>query len=322
MSSCCAPRRESGDPTDVDRHDSFHTALAPTCPPLVEVPGGSWSMGSVDADADPADGEGPIHVVEVAPFRLAEHAVSNAEFAAFTAASGWVTDAERYGWSFVFAGELPDDSAATRAVVGATWWRQVPGAEWRHPEGPSSDLEGRGRHPVVHVSWRDAVAYCTWAGGRLPTEAEWEFAARGGKDRFVFPWGNDLEPDGIHMMNVFQGEFPSRNTCADGFAGTAPVDAFAPNDFGLYNMTGNVWEWCSDWFSPTYYQHSPPRHPTGPTRGISRVMRGGSYLCHASYCRRYRVAARSSNEPDSSTGNLGFRIAADIPTDTEFMPSS
>ena len=158
---------------------------------------------------------------------------------------------------------------------------------------------------------RDALAFCAWSGTRLPTEAEWEYAARGGHGGFAFPWGDDLEPGGEHRMNVFQGTFPNDNTCADGFAGTAPVNAFPPNDFGLYNMTGNVWEWCADWFDTRYYRDSPRSNPTGPLDGTHRVMRGGSYLCHASYCRRYRVAARSANTPDSSTGNLGFRVVID-----------
>jgi formylglycine-generating enzyme required for sulfatase activity len=196
-------------------------------------------------------------------------------------------------------------------VSGAPWWRQVIGADWRRPDGPFSDLQGRSDHPVVHVSWTDALAYCAWSGTRLPTEAEWEYAARGGLEGAVFPWGDELEPGGVHMMNVFQGAFPDGNTAADGHASTAPVDSFPPNGFGLRNMTGNVWEWCSDWFAPDWYARSPDEDPRGPESGTHRVMRGGSYLCHASYCRRYRVAARSSSSPDSSTGNVGFRVARD-----------
>ena len=278
---------------------------------MVDLDGGSFRMGSVDERAYPADGEGPIHVVELRPFRMDRLAVDNHRFAAFVDATGHVTEAERFGWSFVFAGFLPADFPDTRAVSDAPWWRQVHGADWRHPDGTQSDLYGRDDHPVVHISWNDAQAFCAWSGTRLPTEAEWEYAARGGRRGAAFPWGDDLEPEGRHLMNVFQGTFPRDNTVADGFAGTAPVDAFPPNGFGLLNMTGNVWEWCADWFDAGYYQHSPRRDPAGPASGTHRVMRGGSYLCHASYCRRYRVSARSGNTPDSSTGNLGFRVAAD-----------
>jgi formylglycine-generating enzyme required for sulfatase activity len=163
----------------------------------------------------------------------------------------------------------------------------------------------------VHISWRDAGAFCRWAGKRLPTEAEWEYAARGGIDGAVFPWGDELEPDGAHCMNVWQGTFPSHNSRADGFLGTAPVTAYGPNGYGLYNMTGNVWEWCADWYDAAYYGASGRRDPKGPEAGTRRVMRGGSYLCHESYCRRYRVAARGGNAVESSVGNLGFRCVVD-----------
>jgi formylglycine-generating enzyme required for sulfatase activity len=278
---------------------------------FVDLPGGTFRMGSTGAAAYAADGEGPVHEVALSSFRIDPHTVSNARFAEFVDATGHRTDAERFGWSFVFAGLLPDDFPATRAVADASWWRQVFWADWSHPEGPASHLDGRADHPVVHVSWSDAQAFCRWSGTRLPTEAEWEYAAAGGRESAVFPWGDELEPGGEHRMNVFQGSFPAENTAADGWVATAPVDTFAPNGYGLYNTTGNVWEWCADWFDAGYYGHSPRRDPAGPDSGTHRVMRGGSYLCHASYCRRYRVAARSANTPDSSTGNLGFRVVAD-----------
>jgi formylglycine-generating enzyme required for sulfatase activity len=274
----------------------------------VWLPGGEFQMGNEAPGGYPADGEGPVHRVRLTPFAIEACAVTNERFAAFVQATDHRTDAERYGWSFVFAGLLPDGFPETRAVAHAPWWRQVHGADWRHPEGPDSDLEGRADHPVVHVSWNDATAFCSWSGARLPTEAEWEFAARGGLAGQRFPWGSELEPGGVHRMNVFQGSFPADNTCADGYAGAAPVDAYGANGFGLHNMTGNVWEWCADWFDPYYYGASPLEDPPGPPRGTHRVMRGGSYLCHESYCNRYRVDARSANEPDSSTGNLGFRV--------------
>ena len=276
----------------------------------VRVLGGTFLMGTDAPDGYPADGEGPAHEVALSPFSIAPYAVSNAEFAAFVATTGHRTAAEAFGWSFVFSGFLPDDFPATRGVAQSPWWRQVEGADWAHPEGPDSSFDGRSDHPVVHVSWDDARAFCAWDGTRLATEAEWEFAARGGLAGHHFPWGDDLEPEGEHRMNVFQGTFPTHNTRADGYAGTAPVNAFPPNGYGLYQMTGNVWEWTADWFDPAYYAQSPREDPHGPGDGAARVMRGGSYLCHASYCNRYRVDARSANTPDSSTGNLGFRVAS------------
>ena len=280
---------------------------------MVLIPGGEFLMGTNETIGHPADGEGPAHTVRLKPFYLDRTAVSTAAFAAFIDATGYVTEAERYGWSFVFAGLLPDDAGPTRGVAAAPWWRQVYGADWRRPEGPRSATDGREDHPVVHVSWNDADAYCHWAGKRLPTEAEWEYAARGGLEQQRFPWGNEETPGGVHHCNIWHGEFPRMNTLADGYLGAAPVGAFPPNGYGLYNMVGNVWEWCSDWMSPTYYQTSPIDDPRGPSDGTHRVMRGGSYLCHRSYCYRYRVAARGSNTPDSATGNLGFRCARDAP---------
>jgi formylglycine-generating enzyme len=280
---------------------------------MVALEGGVFLMGSDAPDGYPGDGEGPIHPVGLSRFTIDPHAVSNDRFADFVAGTGYSTDAERYGWSFVFGGLLPNDFPETCAVAEAPWWRQVRGACWRHPEGPQSDLEARGDHPVVHVSWNDALAFCAWSGTRLPTEAEWEYAARGGAVGRRFPWGFELQPGGEHRMNVFQGQFPRKNTCADGFVGTAPVHSFPPNGYGLHNVTGNVWEWCADWFDSCYYPRSPSEDPAGPPSGTHRVMRGGSYLCHASYCNRYRVDARSANEPTSSTGNLGFRVASGGP---------
>jgi formylglycine-generating enzyme len=278
---------------------------------MVEVPGGRFQMGSEDAFAYPEDGEGPTREVELSTFWIDACAVTNEQFAAFAAETGHITEAERFGWSFVFGGLLPDDFPPTQAAAQAPWWRKVEGADWSHPEGPQSTLDGRLDHPVVHVAWTDADAYCDWAGKRLPTEAEWERAARGGLDGKAYPWGDELEPEGEHRMNVWQGEFPVHNTLGDGFLGTAPVASFPSNDYGLYEMTGNVWEWTADWFHPTFRQRDRQRDPRGPARGQSKVQKGGSYLCHDSYCRRYRVAARMGSTPPSSTGNVGFRCVRD-----------
>jgi formylglycine-generating enzyme len=302
--ACCAPGRLG--------EDSAATVAGTGTPPnsLVALPGGAFVMGDDSAWSYPGDGEGPPHRVTVGPFAIDRYAVTNAAFAVFVDATGYVTDAQHYGWSFVFAGQLPEDAPQTRAVTDAPWWRQVPGAHWRRPHGPGSGIEDRADHPVVHVSWTDAQAFCRWSGTRLPTEAEWEYAARAGSSD-PFPWGDELEPHGQPRMNVFRGDFPSPAPGAR--PGTVAVDAFAPNNFGLHNVTGNVWEWCADRYAPDYYRHSPSADPIGPSTGNTKVMRGGSYLCHASYCRRYRVSARQGSEPESSTGNLGFRVAVDTP---------
>jgi sulfatase modifying factor 1 len=308
-SACCAPSRTWPAVSVTPARSDVVTSGPSDSTVLVDLPGGEFLMGYGDGPY-PADGEGPVRKVRLDSFRISPTAVSNAEFAAFVEATGHVTTAERFGCSFVFAGLLPRDHPPTRAVAEAPWWRQVHGATWHCPEGPGSDLADRPDHPVVHVSRDDALAYCRWAGVRLCTEAEWEYAARGGLEHQPYPWGSDLTPGGQHRMNVWQGTFPERNSVEDGYYGTAPVDTFPPNEFGLYNMTGNVWEWCADWFSPSYHRDGPRENPTGPRNGQGAVIRGGSYLCHASYCLRYRTSARTVATPDSSAGNIGFRCAA------------
>ena len=280
---------------------------------MVSLQGGRFIMGSDDGLGHPADGEAPAREVEVRPFYLDACAVTNAAFQRFATATGYRTDAERYGWSFVFKGFVTPELAgpAMNSPLQTPWWLAVPNANWQHPEGPGSSFRRLMEHPVFHVSWNDAGAYCRWAGKRLPTEAEWELAARGGLEQSTFPWGDVLTPEGRHHCNIWQGNFPERNTAEDGFAGTCPVRAFEANAYGLFNMVGNVWEWCADWFSATYSRAGVTDNPSGPETGTARSMRGGSYLCHESYCNRYRVAARGSNTPDSSTGNLGFRCAMD-----------
>ena len=236
------------------------------------------------------------------------------EFNAFVNATGYKTEAEAFGWSFVFELFLTAKQLAqvTQRVAGSEWWCRIEGATWRHPEGAGSNIKQRWNHPAVHVSWHDAAAYAAWAGKRLPTEAEWECAARGGLVQQRFPWGNELTPEGRHRCNIWQGVFPAENTAEDGHVGTAPVKSFKPNGYGLYNVSGNIWEWCHDWFSPDFHVTGPRSDPTGPPTGQRKVVRGGSYLCHHSYCNRYRVGARTANTPDSSTGNTGFRCVRDL----------
>jgi formylglycine-generating enzyme len=283
---------------------------------MVQIGGNMFTMGTDSEVGFPQDGEGPPREVTVDPFYIDKFAVTNAEFLKFVRDTEYVTDAESFGWSFVFEDFVApaDRDEIIQNVPAAPWWVAVRGAYWVRPEGPSSNaLKSRLTHPVTQVSWRDAAAYAKWAGKRLPTEAEWEYAARGGLEGKQFPWGDELRPDGEHRCNIWQGKFPDNNTGDDGYTKTAPVNEFPPNGYGLYNASGNVWEWCQDWFSPDYHTTDvfDDTNPSGPSNGDQRVMRGGSYLCHRSWCNRYRVAARSKNTPDSSTGNIGFRCVVD-----------
>lgn len=269
----------------------------------VLIEAGEFRMGTVDRDQNPLDGEGPVRTVDVPAFRIDPTCVTNAEFAAFVEETGYVTEAEEFGWSFVFGALLGAQlRRASPKPPGTPWWRAVQGARWDRPEGPGSDVQQRAEHPVVHVSLRDAEAFAVWCSMRLPREAEWEKAARGGLDQRRYAWGDELTPGGEHRCNIWQGAFPVRNTLEDGYLATAPVRSFPPNGFGLYEVAGNVWEWCSD------------RWTTGTAPSLDgdvRVMRGGSYLCHDSYCNRYRVAARSATAAEDSSGNKGFRLAVD-----------
>ncbi len=278
---------------------------------LVAVPGGTFVMGHDGPDANPGDGEGPLRTVTVSAFRLGATTVDNAAFARFVEATGHVTTAEADGWSFVFGPHVADALHGTATPVpGAPWWWAVPGARWDRPEGPGSTVEDRPEHPVVHVSHLDATAFAAWAGLRLPTEAEWEFAARGGLDGATYPWGDELRPGGRWRCNIWQGDFPAHDTGEDGHRGTAPAGAYEPGGYGLHQMVGNVWEWTADRWT-TDHDPAPTVDPTGPAAGAERVRRGGSFLCHDSYCNRYRVAARDHSHPADTTANIGFRCAAD-----------
>ena len=297
----------------------------PAPPGMVWVPGGTFWMGC--SDCGMADAE-PLHLVTVDGFWMDAAPVTNAQFEQFVRATGYVTIAERPLDPRQFPGvpvsKLVPGSAGCVAPDRVAsldnprqWWQSVNGASWRRPEGRDSSVAGRADHPVVHVAWDDAVEYLKWAGKRLPTEAQFEFAARGGLDRSRFAWGNDLHPHGRAPANIWQGRFPVSNTRADGFGGTSPVTAFPANGFGLYDMGGNVWQWCADWYRPDYYGTMPPiaREPQGPSDSFDpaepgvakRVQRGGSFLCSEEYCTRYLVGSRGKGATDSGGSNVSFR---------------
>lgn len=318
---------------------------------MVWVPGGEFTMGSDAPDAFGA--ERPPHRVRVSGFWMDVAEVTNAEFGRFVAATGHVSTAEKKpDWEELKA-QLPpgtpkpaDETLVAGSIVFAPpihevplddaerWWSWTPGADWRHPQGPDSTIEGKANYPVVHVSWDDAVAYATWAGKWLPTEAEWEFAARGGLDSKRFIWGDEEYSEARPQCNAWQGVFPSRNTARDGFARSAPVKSFEPNGYGLYDMGGNVWEWCGDWFRVDLHQQRAGEavtvDPRGPNQSFDpqqpfmpqRVMKGGSFLCHPSYCSSYRPSARRGNSPDTSTEHLGFRCVVTPRPRVSQRPSS
>ncbi len=303
---------------------------------MVWIPGGEFLMGSTEGEPN----ETPVHPVRVSGFWMDETEVTNAQFRAFVEATGYVTQGEKPMSAEEYPDAPPDALKAGSLLFKKSdgpvsldyhmqWWEFVPGADWRHPFGPDSSIEGKDDHPVVCISWDDAHAYAEWAGKRLPTEAEWEFAARGGLERASFAWGEEFSPDGAFQANLWQGEFPHDNTAEDGYATTAPVKQFPPNGYGLYDISGNVWEYVQDWYDPDYYIRSPEFGPTGPSleevldpsrrlrRGSDhrpqlattphKVIRGGSYLCNDCYCKGYRPSARQISDMITSTNHTGFR---------------
>ena len=333
-----APNETGSSPEPAPRPDAAPPGPAPEG--MVWIPGGAFWMGREPAVCDPhqccnagMDAQ-PIHQVEVDGFWMDRTPVTNAQFESFVEATRYVTTAEKRPEVAEIMKQLPPgapppprENLVPGSLVFAPpaipvplndhtrWWKWQPGANWRHPEGPGSDLKDRMAHPVVHVSWDDAVAYARWAGKRLPTEAEFEFAARGGLDRKRYAWGDELLPGGKWQANIWQGQFPVENTEADGYRATSSVGSFPPNGYGLVDMSGNVWEWCADWYRPDYYKDSPRRNPPGPRTSFDpaeptvpkRVQRGGSFLCNDAYCQGYMPGSRGKGEPNSGAVHVGFR---------------
>ncbi|MNI29484.1 Serine/threonine-protein kinase pkn1 [compost metagenome] len=308
VKSCCTVSRN----LLAEVKESNHAAVDTNGPELVmadmvQIPAGEFVLGSDDEESSVEDGETVRRRVKLDAYYMDKYAVSNEQFARFINDTGYETDAQKYGWSFVF--HLFVHDVDSKDIVGipqdTPWWIGVQGASWKNPEGRSSTISERLNHPVTHVSWNDAKAYAKWAGKRLPTEAEWEYAAASGVIDRKYPWGNELHQDERHHCNIWQGEFPHTNSEKDGYLGTAPVDSYEPNEYGLYNMSGNVWEWSEDTFS-----YDPSESAQGFLDPTVKLIKGGSYLCHQSYCNRYRLSARTFNTSDSSTGHMGFRCVS------------
>jgi len=344
LTAGCAERPVDTKPLDETYVPVLNDRTPPGAPPdagMVWVPGGEFWMGSTHPHMSDAR---PVHLVTVTGFWMDKTCVTNAQFGRFVAATGYVTVAERAPRLADYSPEqieaMRQDPAKAEFWADADktalkpfsivftppyeavpleehyrWWRAVPGASWRHPEGPNSDLQGRDQHPVVHVCYLDALAYCRWADKRLPTEAEWEFAARGGLDRKAYVWGDELKPNGKWQANIWQGRFPIENTKEDGFPGTAPVGSFPANGYGLFDMAGNTWQWCADWYRPDVYTKEPVRNPQGPAESYDplepnlpkRAQRGGSFLCSDQYCIRYMPGTRGKGAIDSAQSHASFR---------------
>lgn len=342
---------------DKEKESGTASASAPAAPPppglerkdgMVLLKGGSYLMGHDGTFQTPYGPktfpeEAPAHKVTVNPFWIDETEVTNAQFRKFVEATGYVTFAERQVKPEDFPEEarsnLPEGGFGNGSIIfredahiegdpnvpgrSLEWWKWVPEANWRHPAGKGSGIEGKDDYPVVCVTYEDATAYAKWAGKRLPTEAEWEFAARGGLQEKIYCWGDELKPGDRWMANTWQGEFPNKNTAEDGFTGSSPVGHYPPNGYGLHDMAGNVWELCSDLYDPTYFTDCDPDNPQGPAQWVNRdtglkndgkvhrVTKGGSFLCHVSYCMRYRPAARHSQDSESPTNHTGFRCVRD-----------
>lgn len=309
-SACCSPKvqgkRKIKNSTNLSGFEIVKNSETKLSENMISLKAGEFLMGTDYIKSFPSDGERPVRKVTFNKFSICETSVTNENFSKFTEDTGFITDAEKFGWSFCFFHTLSEENKknVNHWIQGSEWWCRVDGACWNSPEGPNSNIKKRMNHPVVHISWNDAKSYCRWSKTRLPSEIEWEFAARGGLEQALYPWGDELLVNGKHMCNIWQGKFPTKNERCDGYLTTAPVKSYKPNKFGLFNVAGNVWEWTADWF--TRYHNAQNSRP--PDTGQTKVIKGGSFLCHESYCNRYRVAARSSNTVDSSTANMGFRV--------------
>ncbi len=323
---CC--NQQNSQPKDKDNVPTAEIKKVDVVPSkMVHIPAGTFLMGTNDPAFPDAH---PVHKVTLKDFWMDEHEVTNAEFEKFVNATHYVTVAERKLNPEDFPGVPAENLVPGSGVFTPPgqpvalnnplqWWRYVPGASWRHPSGPQSDITNKQNYPVVQVSYEDAISYAIWAGKRLPTEAEWEYAAQGNHPGQKYYWGDELKPVGKWMANIYQGNFPDGNTGEDGFMGLAPVKSFSPNGYGLYDMDGNVWEWCNDFYRPDYYGQSPANNPAGPKdsydpdepNAVKRVQRGGSFLCSDQYCMRYRPGSRGKGEVSSASDNLGFRCVKD-----------
>jgi len=302
---CCAPPVDAGGHTP---NQKITKATAAQPHDFVALAGGSFAMGAADGP-HPEDGEGPVRQVTLDPFAMAPLTVTNAAFEIFAQETGYDTQAERQGTSFVFDLLVPTGTRVKSVAHPATWWQEIEGANWRKPYGPKGlRADALPNHPVVHITLFDALSYCDWADTRLPSEAEWEYAARSGLPSKPFPWGDSLPQDGVRQCNIWEGQFPHENAGDDCHIGLAPAKCFEPNSFGFYAMTGNVWEWTADRFT-NLHSPRPVRNPKGPLSGDLQVAKGGSYLCHASYCMRYRTSSRQGLGPRTATGHIGFRVA-------------
>lgn len=308
MEGCCSGAARNGQapaPTE-----TVSSGLRGRPSQTIAVKGGESFVGTDDPVIS-GDGEGPARKILLQDFHLEAETVTVRRFAEFVEATGHVTESERFGMSAVFSPLLKDQGMVTGGVINTPWWTRIDGASWKQPEGPGSSIDDRLDHPVTQVSWNDAVAFATWVGGRLPSEAEWEHAARGGDRRRRFPWGDEEPTDEKTFCNIWQGEFPRHNTLADGYFGTAPARSFEPTEAGFYNMSGNVWEWSSDAFKVRSLSRAAKLRNDQAKKSADKVLKGGSFLCHKSYCYRYRIAARMGLSADSAGSNTGFRVAYD-----------